>query len=82
MEYRISAPQNLISFSVDDVTYYAEKGMTWEEWVNSDYNVDNFYIEISSVCAGMSLENVKSTDVIGENATYVRSRFRCSLVAG
>ena len=80
--YRISAPQNLISFSVDDVTYYAEKGMTWEEWVNSDYNVDNFYIEISSVCAGMSLENVKSTDVIGENATYVRSRFRCSLVAG
>ena len=80
--YRISAPENLISFTVDDVIYYAEKGMTWEEWVNTDYNVDNFYIDMSSVCAVMSLENVKSTDVIGENATYVRSRFRCSLIAG
>ena len=80
--YRISAPENLISFTVDDVIYYAEKGITWEEWVNTDYNVDNFYIDMSSVCAVMSLENVKSTDVIGENATYVRSRFRCSLIAG
>ena len=40
--YRISAPENLISFTFADTTYYAEDGMTWEEWLNSDYNNGNF----------------------------------------
>lgn len=35
---------NLITFTVDGVEYQAEKGMTWEAWVNSDYNTDGFYI--------------------------------------
>lgn len=34
----------LITFTVDGIEYQAEEGMTWEEWVNSDYNTDNFYI--------------------------------------
>ena len=28
----------LITFTVEDVEYQAEEGMTWWEWVNSDYN--------------------------------------------
>ena len=36
-----------ISFTVNDITYYAEEGMTWEQWVGSDYDTSNggFYIQ-------------------------------------
>lgn len=32
----------LISFTIDGTTYRAEYHMTWEEWVESDYNTDNY----------------------------------------
>lgn len=28
----------LIEFTIDGISYYAEEGMTWSEWVNSGYN--------------------------------------------
>lgn len=34
----------LITFAIGDVSYQAEYGMTWEDWVNSDYNIDAYYI--------------------------------------
>ena len=30
----------IISFSIEDFQFQAEKGMTWREWVNSEYNSD------------------------------------------
>ena len=36
--------KQLIEFVIDEETYYAEEGMTWEEWVESEYNVDKFRI--------------------------------------
>lgn len=33
----------LISFTIDGTAYQAEEGMTWAEFVVSEYNVDNFY---------------------------------------
>lgn len=35
---------NLITFIVNDKEYQAEEGMTWEEWVNSKYNTENWKI--------------------------------------
>ena len=35
---------NLITFTVAGVEYQAEEGMTWGEWVNSEYNVDGYRI--------------------------------------
>lgn len=35
---------NLISFIIVDTQYQAEEGMTWGEWVNSEYNTDNYQI--------------------------------------
>ena len=32
-----------ISFTVDGKEYKAKYGMTWEDWVESDYNTDGFY---------------------------------------
>lgn len=33
---------NLISFTIDGTTYQAEEGMTWEEWVESEYNTGGY----------------------------------------
>ena len=41
--------KNLITFTVNDVEYQAEEGMTWEEWVNSEYNVDGFWCDSNYV---------------------------------
>ncbi|MBQ3348492.1 hypothetical protein IJG90_03180, partial [Candidatus Saccharibacteria bacterium] len=38
-------PITLISFTINGTTYQAEDGMTWGEWVNSDYNIDGYTID-------------------------------------
>ena len=35
----------LITFYIDNIEYQAIEGMTWEEWVNSEYNVDEFWCD-------------------------------------
>ena len=37
------AGPSLISFTIAGTSYQAEEGMTWEEWVNSDYNTSDYY---------------------------------------
>lgn len=37
---------NLISFTIDGITYFAEEGMTWRDWVDSEYNVDGYGIAV------------------------------------
>ena len=34
-----------ICFSIAGTYYPAEEGMTWEEWVNSDYNTGGYFLE-------------------------------------
>ena len=38
-----------ISFTIEGVSYQAEPGMTWVEWVVSDYNTTSFTIEGSLI---------------------------------
>ena len=38
----------MISFTIDGVIYQAEEGMTWEEWINSDYNDNTFGLMLTS----------------------------------
>lgn len=42
--YILKMDNNLISFSISGVNYFCEEGMTWEEWVNSEYNTNGFYV--------------------------------------
>ena len=78
--YRISAPENLIEFTIGDTTYYAEEGMTWGEWTNSYYNVENFYFSSlsSAICitAGCVYADdyVGYNDIIIENENYILSK--------
>ena len=34
----------LITFTINNIEYQAENGMTWEQFINSQYNTDNFSI--------------------------------------
>ena len=68
----------LISFTVSEnstiTTYYAEEGMTWLDWVYSDYNTDNFTMPEFGVCVnGYGITDTYYTDVIENGANYVVS---------
>ncbi len=73
--YRLSIPE-LVEFAIAGTTYYLEDGMTWEEWVNSIYNIDNLVISEgnifnSTLTSKLSItgsgEFIKATDVIDYN---------------
>lgn len=46
--YVVEEVAQIISFTVDSTSYQAEEGMTWAEWVSSEYNTGGFYIDSSS----------------------------------
>lgn len=35
----------VITFTINGTEYQAEEGMTWKEWVYSEYNVIGFYLD-------------------------------------
>lgn len=41
---------------IDGIEYQAEEGMTWEEWIASDYNINNFVIDNNNRCIYRSEE--------------------------
>jgi hypothetical protein len=67
---------NLITFTIDGTEYQAEEGMTWEEFVNSDYNGGNFRILYTQVIYNdMELSGQTPSTVIIENASYTASGY-------
>lgn len=48
---------HLIDFTIDGVSYQAEDGMTWRQWVKSPYNTKQFKIYVD----GMGIERVYVT---------------------
>ncbi len=65
----------LVRFTVGGTTYYAEKGMTWEEWVNTSYNISGFDILSPYVRTEFCyyVDGVLYNDIIYENDYYIRS---------
>ena len=61
-----SVDAELIGFTFNGNTYYAEQGMTWEEWINSSYNTIGVYIDsYDGICAsGWSIPALKSSEII------------------
>lgn len=64
----------LITFTIDGTTYQAIDGMTWEEWVNSEYNVNQGYFLSSNTINSSSgmyyVAEVNGTDTIKDNSAY------------
>lgn len=52
-----------ISFTIDGVTYLADEGMTWAEWVASEYNTDGFQIVSGSLPGQLVPANVNGKTV-------------------
>lgn len=64
-----------ISFKIDSTLCQAEKGMTWEEWVNSKYNIMGATITGTRVYIVVGINNkyitgVTATDTITAGGTY------------
>lgn len=49
---KTAASVSLISFSIGGTTYQAEDGMTWAEWVASEYNTGGFGVNGNIITAG------------------------------
>ena len=73
-------PDNLISFTINDETYYAEKGMKWEKWIGSSYdtggfvlNLDNYLYNITPYTQVFCISTghvVEGSDFIIDNGLY------------
>ena len=72
--------------SIRTVQYSALEGMSWSEWLNSEYNTNNFVLRVGQIQYEDSYtdfgdwfkvrnnnSDVQSTDIIVENNTYTSS---------
>ena len=63
----------LISFTIDGTSYQAEEGMTWEQWVNSDYNT-GFSVLDNTIYNGRRngyVDGVVCSDIIQANSYLI-----------
>lgn len=65
---------SLITFTVHMTEYQTKEGMTWEEWCDSEYNVNGFYIDSSYVRIDSIyvVDGVTPTDVICNGYQYFK----------
>lgn len=75
-----------IVFTILDTEYTATEGMTWTEWIDSEYNIDGFYIDSELFDGGIVMdaqgspifvhvdgyptEHCKPSDIITPNGIY------------
>jgi hypothetical protein len=59
---------NLISFTINGKQYQAEEGMTWGEWVASEYNTDNYFVENDRIKIGVTAVYLKGVGFMGPTA--------------
>ena len=43
--YGLKDPVRIIKFKIGETEYEAEDGMTWAEWIETDYNTKGFYVD-------------------------------------
>lgn len=80
-------PSTVISFAIGEEVYYADSGMTWGEWVESEYNTGGLYVVFDSGHNFISFPSgarpvqpnsndvgVQTTDIIIENHNYATVR--------
>ena len=57
----VEQPKKICTITIGDSTYEFEEGMTWEQWLNSNYNIDGCYIlneEVRYALSGDGLNTV------------------------
>jgi hypothetical protein len=73
LESIINGGVSLITFTIAGTEYQAEEGMTWEQWVNSEYNTSNYQNTGGLVVDATMLKcvyNATSSGIILNNGVY------------
>lgn len=67
----------IITFTINDVEHQAKVGMTWEEWINSSYNIDGYIIFNDIILASNRSYTVNASPsaVIINNYSYTVSHY-------
>ena len=72
---KVGGASDLIVFSINENTYIARSGMTWEVWTRTAFNtIDWYYCDSYGQVVdgyGNSILNVSSTDTIVAGTDYV-----------
>ena len=66
---------NTITFTIDGITYYAEEGMTWQDWVNSNYNTINAYLANKEVYIGSKMLSDHAAVVLPSESIYAGEKY-------
>ncbi len=71
----------LITFTIEGTSYQAEDGMTWREWVNSDYSPVGFSIDTESNIVEGPDGEIKNpgifTSVLPDEKIKAKTYYRC-----
>lgn len=75
LTFTVSLRDKYISFTIDGMPYTARNGMTWEEWVASDYNTGGYVMKDNFVTRDNGVHYVSASDYTGtsQRADYARS---------
>ncbi len=72
----------VITFTIDDITYSADSGMTWTQWCESAHNTDGFVCSNGYVLDSMEMmaveynaSYVSQSETIVENCSYVTAPY-------
>lgn len=66
----------MIEFTIDNTTYDAEEGMTWDEWVESEYNTGGYniyYVTAHNVYVRMGSSNYGVYTTIASSGAIVQA---------
>ena len=72
----------LITFTVDDVEYQSEEGMTWKKWCNSKYNTTGFIYDWTENGYGIYTSDYEKYFIFGleENSLVTTGQYVTKMV--
>lgn len=67
-----NAVRQTIGFTIEGTQYFADVGMTWEEWIDSEYNTGGFFRNVTYVSIGSGSHSHQDTvEYNGKNVLLV-----------
>lgn len=63
--------ENIITFTINGINYKAKENTTWNEWCNSEYNTNNFYIQNDDIYTNDGKYHVINEDNYETNASDI-----------
>jgi hypothetical protein len=68
---KFKKPIVIISFIIGTGTFQAEEGMTWGDWVNSGYNINNSRVSNNNIFTGTTIITTQNNNPVVINDTII-----------